>query len=145
MKSVKFFAEKSLKPLLIAAAVVLAAALCPVIFSDINLPLDSCFKNVYPTSDAKVPYSPTPSDSGEHNGSLQVAIPGSTVPVVVSRRNHDQLTLREFRDGDTGVIVAQSVQLVLVAHLKNHEKIKKSLFQSFLKHSLPPRAGPAAV
>ena len=145
MKSVKFFAEKSLKPLLIAAAVVLAAALCPVIFSDINLPLDSCFKNVYPTSDAKVPYSPTPSDSGEHNGSLQVAIPGSTVPVVLSRRNFDPLTLREFHGGNNGMIYTETAPFFAYIQSKKCEKITKSIFQDFLQRSLPPRAGPKFV
>jgi hypothetical protein len=88
---------------------------------------------------------PHPGSSGDENGSLRVAVPGNAIPVIVSRRNSEPFLLRFFRSGNTGICWQDSV--IAIPHIVS-ENINPSVtfvFQGFLKHSLPPRAGPALV
>lgn len=88
---------------------------------------------------------PHPGSSGDEKGSLRVAVPGNAIPVIVSRRNSEPLLLRLFRNVNAGAWWQETV--IAIPHICS-ENINPSdifIFQSFLKHSLPPRAGPALV
>ncbi len=140
------FSEKTIRPLLLFLFISAMVVLGFVIFQG-KTSLQSC-KNDFCVSNAvnsNTPSLPQPVESSEPHGSFQVAIPGSPVPVVVSRRNFDSLTLREFHSGNSGIIYAESVPFSAYIQSKKCEKITKSIFQDFIQRSLPPRAGPEFV
>lgn len=91
-------------------------------------------------------HTPFPERSGENSGLWQFAFPGGGVPsVTVSRRISEPLLLRFFRSGESSL---PSQELLLVLPRFHREKYRNHhifIFQSFLKHSLPVRAGPAAA
>ena len=144
----KFFdriTEKTLKlQLFVFAVLALISVAAAVVFCGSSPQTVSGIKTLCQTAKNESPLLPQPSESGTQDFSLQTAIPGST-QVVVSRRNNEPLNLRAFRSGNVGVVCTQNGSLFIVLRFQKYEKQKYSSFHNFLQHSLPVRAGPAAV
>ena len=144
MKLFDRITEKSLKLQLAVVAVLALISVAAVIFCGSSPQTVTQIKTVSQTAKSEQPLLPQPSESGSPDFSLQPAIPGTT-PVVVSRRNNEPLNLRAFRNGNVGVVCTQNGSLFTVLRFQKYEKQKFSSFHTFLQHSLPVRAGPAAV
>ena len=90
--------------------------------------------------------SSLPEKSGERSGLLQLAVPGGGVPaVVVSRRTSEPLTLRLFRSSETCFPPQEIAVPAARFGREKYNNYHHFVFQRFLKHSLPVRAGPFAA
>lgn len=99
---------------------------------------------VYTIPVQQPPLNSAPTEQRER-GALQSAIPGTLPPVVVSRRGNEPVALRLLRSGAAGICNLESWLLVQIFQSGSQKQDYYFSFQSFLQHSLPPRAGPQAV
>lgn len=101
-------------------------------------------QQIYTLPQQHIPLNPVPAESSDR-GTLQSAIPGTLPPVVVSRRGNEPVALRLLRGGTAGICNLESWLLPQVWGNSGQRPDYHFSFQSFLQHSLPPRAGPSAV
>lgn len=94
---------------------------------------------------AEQPLLPIPDDQNELPDILQSACPINTGALTISRRNHESLILRWFRDGKTGIPAAEIILSGNTDFATDRQILSGFIFQTFIQHSLPPRASPAAV
>lgn len=85
----------------------------------------------------------SPEKSDKKSERLQSEIPAASPAAIIIRRNSQSSGLRFFRTGNTATIIGKTVLLpVPFSCLEKHRKFNCFIFQRFLHHSLPPRAGP---
>lgn len=90
------------------------------------------------------PLSPVQEDNSGANGVLRGVLPGTLPPVLVSRRNGEQLRCRIMRDGSADLAADAPVAIQIQFQCIRPEFVRFE-FHLTLKTSLPPRAGPAMV
>ena len=94
--------------------------------------------------DTLPPLSPVQEERSDANGVLRGVLPGTLPPVLVSRRNGEQLRCRIMRDGSADLAADAPVAIQIQCQCSKPEFVRFE-FHLTLKTSLPPRAGPAMV
>ena len=101
-------------------------------------------QQIFSAPQQHAPLKPVPAENSER-GTFRSAIPGTTPPAVVSRRGHEPVALRLLRSGNAGLCSTEAWLLPQLRGIPRQKPNYHFSFQSFLQHSLPPRAGPQAV
>lgn len=98
-----------------------------------------------PAAHHSAPLAPEPGRNREQTGNLQNAVPGSLPLSIVSRRNNEPVPLRIMRDNNAWSGHSKLYSVPLLFGETRQKYCSDFSFQSFLRRSLPPRAGPETV
>ena len=124
-------------PLAIAAVWLAGAVFRGSLFHE-QSPADTvCHDPAFPN---QPPFSGERSD--EHHGFLQVVLPANGASAAFSRRNYEPSPQRFLRNSDIGVITGKTILATVIFRFEKRYTEHLFFFQSFIRHSLPERAGP---
>ena len=124
---------------------IMAAALCFPVGGTLREITLSAPVNT-PEMPQTLPFSGKPATPPEKNSpEIQGIIPGSYTALSVSRRNHNPLPQRLFRDGNADITDHQSALTAQFCHAEKQKFSSAFVFRNFLRRCLPVRASPHLV